>query len=755
MNVTLKFTVNGTDYLINTFVDASIQVDKEESSYDNLMNQKNVSLNFRVPLVGQLIDILGDLTDLTQESPININKEIKGGIIIDNMPFFFGSFQILKVYHNLKKDAKELGVVFTGDESNLKGTLSDLKLSEVFAAETLPYTGVEIQNYYDDPEGYSLTNGYHWPMIDYGQNYNNDIGTTGTSLNTTVLTQLDFKPSLTFRKIFDLVNVDITFDSEIDYLLEQHIPLHNNKSSIPTLDTSTLDYTGSMTNTTDYKVIYSGSAVIDKMNFAASTYYNINPFDLGNDEFDAPFKGFFDINISGTIDLTNDTATDGEILVGLVLYDYNGAAAIKTVTYFSFPVAGNTTETMEVNTTVKAYLEAGMNVGLRINLNATLTTDCTITFIEDFKFDVVRSPSVTADSNVLIGANCPELTVYDVLKTILIQCNGRVISNKDGTYDVSAWINWIDSKDENVIIEDGIEHDKDVVIEPFSLQGAKSIKLSYQADEDYFNKSFTEITGNVYGQIEITDTGSDFATKELKLELPFAASPIMPISSTSAAIPKFLDKDLKLIKTKPRVLGYSAQTMKLVIKINDVFGGTENGYVNIPFHGHWISLIGGYDTNDFNFGRSDNFFRAAGYPNKTLYEKFWRVYIEETYTGDSRQMTLSRVFSNAAIEELTFNEKYYYKGSKFRLTKQNGIELTRNEPIQCTFMKRLSIENIDKAPYYPYNIINNIVQWKDSSDNSVIVTTNSSDLEASCIAYGYYYDSVLENGIQQGQLLEI
>ena len=68
---------------------------------------------------------------------------------------------------------------------------------------------------------------------------------------------------------------------------------------------------------------------------------------------------------------------------------------------------------------------------------------------------------------------------------------------------------------------------------------------------------------------------------------------------------------------------------------------------------------------------------------------------------------------------------------------------------------RNTIENIEIAPYYPYNIINSVVQFKDSSDNSIITTPNAAALEESCNAYGYFYDSALNQCVQRGGIIQI
>ena len=73
-------------------------------------------------------------------------------------------------------------------------------------------------------------------------------------------------------------------------------------------------------------------------------------------------------------------------------------------------------------------------------------------------------------------------------------------------------------------------------------------------------------------------------------------------------------------------------------------------------------------------------------------------------------------------------------------------------------MKRISIENIDIAPFYDYDVISGVVQWKSSLDNTDLGDASgetASEVEASALAYGYAYDSIKNIAIQRGIILAI
>jgi hypothetical protein len=149
------------------------------------------------------------------------------------------------------------------------------------------------------------------------------------------------------------------------------------------------------------------------------------------------------------------------------------------------------------------------------------------------------------------------------------------------------------------------------------------------------------------------------------------------------------------------------------------------------------------------------FYTNVGYPKNTLYERYWKTYLEETYSEESREIKMNIKLNRNQIDGLKFNEKFYYKNTLLRLTKLEGISLTSNQPVKATFMKRFTIYPSDIANYYPYDVINSIVQWKRSSDN-VSVGDGSGEIpsvEASAKAYGFFYDSIRNIATQSGQIL--
>src|SRR5690606_14873929 len=105
-------------------------------------------------------------------------------------------------------------------------------------------------------------------------------------------------------------------------------------------------------------------------------------------------------------------------------------------------------------------------------------------------------------------------------------------------------------------------------------------------------------------------------------------TPFAYIDQTNIIIPKFVDTEGKVIKTKPRLLKYnSGQVFDVNIPLSDEVIVDTGEITELPWFGHWDEVEGGWDLKDYSWGTHPNFWAAQGYPNNTLYVRFWEQYI--------------------------------------------------------------------------------------------------------------------------------
>ena len=766
--ITIRIDIDGESYLLPTYKNSSIQISKRIQSIDAIESTQGTitKQTFRIPLIDEAIEAFGDLTELEVLPKIDIRKSIKGSILVDGFPRFDGSFQIINIFSSPQSKLKEIDLIFQGNETNLKSELSKVKLSELLEGELVPYSVAEITQYINDTDNY-ISNGYAFPLIDYGQKFAEDGSGRRIYNSNFPLSQLDFKPAIFMRKIFEMLPIPITVDPSAADLLKQVIPLHNSESKYPILDTSPSDFTGNLNlasdiNFTDFTLVGSASKVYQTINFDSVYNYNQSSFSISDDNYEAGITGAHAFTLQLNIQFKHNTIP-ANVAYDMRLYEYNtnnliynlGGASINTTTSFkSYNAKRSAVVDLErgkfYDVRYSVYAYSGASIGLDIDYSILPGT----------KFSIDVSPGIKPTSNVDVAKCVPKLTAWDCVKTIIAQCNGILETTEDG-YNIKPWVKWID-EGEVFNIEDKIDSNSDVEIEPTSVTGAKSIKLTYQEDEDFLNSLYKANENEVYGTASIDDTGTDFTNEEFKIDIPFAPTPMTYIAETNVIIPKLLNDELNTIKAKPRLLFHSDFTplgsnrMGGEIALKDLFFATPATInVGLPFVGHWENINGGYNTRDYNFGTSLNFFASSNFPNNTLYERFWKRYIQETNGYKSRLVKLNLKISQTEFDALKLNEKVYYNNSLFSFIEIDNFDLVNEDVVSCKMVLRNTIENIDIAPYYPYNIINSVVQFKDSSDNSIITTPNAADLEESCNAYGYFYDSALNQCVQRGGIIQI
>ena len=193
--VTLRLDIDGQAYFCKTYQNEAIQISRRVTDLENFASQRTITeKTFRVPLTDELIDALGLVSDFTQDAKVNLNKAIEGQVLVNDYPYFTGSFQVFAVYTNLRETLKEVELVFKGNEVSLKQSLEELTMADILEGETVPYTIAEYKSFLNTGSTYVNNSGVFWPLIDYGQRFTTDTSaTSGTIIGNgqTPITQLD------------------------------------------------------------------------------------------------------------------------------------------------------------------------------------------------------------------------------------------------------------------------------------------------------------------------------------------------------------------------------------------------------------------------------------------------------------------------------------------------------------------------------------------------------------------------------------
>ena len=750
MVVTIILDIDGVSHVCRTFENESIQINKLVASIDNLGSQGTITRqSFRLPLIGGLLEAIGDVTDPSQSAKVNLNKSIKGRILVDGFERFFGSFFVV---NTTKGDSKEVEMIFQGNETDLKATLSNITMAELCEGETLGYNFTTLQAYFDSPHQYQKDNGYLFPVIDYGDKFTYDQSASVGVVNE--LFEVNFKPAITLQKLFDLMPINITVNN-MEQIMHQSILLHNSTNRIPVTDKSALDNTGYIEFSAD--TVQSGpisNYTIPFNNISTYDPTNTGLFNTVGSKYTVPVTAAqaYSFTLEGVIEVTISAP------MASFIYLYRNTQIIGV-----FQAGGGTGGTIPLNVTINT--SATLNATDVITVRWTASNVTSATFKQGLKLRVDSAPALSITSLIDVSANCPELTAWDIFRTVAIQSNAQIISNPDGTYEMTPFVDWIEDNSEVIILDDVIEDGVDVQIKPFSVQGAKSIRLAYKENDDFFSKQYKELTDERFGEKFIENTGTELAKNELKIEVPISTIPSVPVDFSSAVIPKMVDSDFNIIAGKPTLLqsnydddGTSTDNesyTSFFFTLKSLFSTQSYPVQRVQFIGNWRQQGGGYTQTDNNFGQSLSYWSSVGYPSQNLYQRYWKTYLEETYSEQSREIKMNIKLNRNQIDGLKFNEKFYYKNTLLRLVKLEGISLTSSQPATATFMKRFTIFPTDIATYYPYDVIDSIVQWKVSADNSSVGdgSGETPSVEASANVYGLFYDSNQDIATQSGQIL--
>jgi len=763
MTVSLRLNIGSEVAIVRVYDNTSLQISKFLTSVDNLSKSGTITEErFRVYITDELIELIGDLTNPSQDIAIDINKSVPGEILVDGFPRFKGSFFILEAFVDPVSNLKEMELLFQGGETNVKAELTAISMAELFEGETIDYTFLEIKEYLDNPLPYVLNNGYFFPLIDIGQRWSGITPLATGRTDFTRLGQADFSVCVTIKKCLELMPIQITIDIDLEFLGSGGILLRNDKKELLTLNTSPKNYTGIATTTPDYTTVKSTTGTeFRALRLDAKSLYNPaqDNFNLAFNFYEVPFTGDYTFRLVGDYSITNNQAFGDSDSFYFKLIDDTTLATIQILGN-SYPgISAGITGDYSIDVTFNARLNKGQNIAVQFYMWGT--TGDRVVIKDGFQFIVVETPALSTDSQLLVDKNCPNLSAWDILTHLLIQCNGVLESKSDGTYNIIPWTKWIDQGTTSYFIENILDANTTVSMQPYSLEGAKTIELGYKKGKDYYSIAYQEQQEGVYGDLIIQDTGTSFTKNKITLRSPLGNFPSAYVEGTSTVIQFLYDKDFKLISPEPKYIQFNAlRFTPMIFLLEDSTGINTNlyNYRQIPFLGNWSNQSGGFtNERDYNFGQSLNFWSATGYPNNTLYELYWRRYIENTYTRDSRILKCSIRLTQNEFDNLQFNEKFYYKGSLFRLIEISGYEMTEKNTVNATFMKLFDIPNIDKAPFYPYNVIGAVVQWKDSSDNTDLGDASGeapADVEASANAYGFFYDSNQNIATQIGQILQ-
>ena len=268
---------------------------------------------------------------------------------------------------------------------------------------------------------------------------------------------------------------------------------------------------------------------------------------------------------------------------------------------------------------------------------------------------------------------------YDVIDTNLIYIEPRDDYYTDVKIDVS----------------DKVDRSKEFVVSPIGALDASTYLFEDKEDKDLSNKVNQDLFEEPYGRQKI-DINNDFIKNERKVTSIFSPTPLISIDGDNGRI----TSGIQFQKDNGEKIDGSGNIRILY------WGGTITNtpwILNVtpktvyPYAGHLDNPYA--PTFDLNWGIPKKLFynfsyggnNIVTYPNNNCYNLFWKNYIEEITSKDSKLLTCYISLRPTDYADYNFTQSYYIDGQYFRLIKIVDYDPNSNNTTKCIFLKQAKV----------------------------------------------------------------
>lgn len=338
-------------------------------------------------------------------------------------------------------------------------------------------------------------------------------------------------------------------------------------------------------------------------------------------------------------------------------------------------------------------------------------------------FELYQSPSVIT-SLVDMKLGIPNIDCINFLKALITMFN-LVITQDEQTRKIKIETYNKEFDDITRIPKDWtqiLDLDSDVKIEPLSFDLSKDVVFTYQnTDLEYLPRTFFGRFDYVFGRQRFT-SDSNLFTGEQVYELPFGSCPTSGVTNApNFIIPQFYynnNNQQAPYATKPHLFFWVGNRLcyKDALKTQQgswylSSGATPIEWTTYPCVSHLSTLESKIPEviSDLNFQATFDFFgnstnQIQQFTDFTLYNTFWKTYIENLYSPYGKRLTGNFYFKPIDVYETKLNDKIWIKDSYYTIEKITDADLVNKRLIQISLIKdNIQYYNIEPpAPIYVY-----------------------------------------------------
>jgi len=574
-------------------------------------------------------------------------------IEINTIPFRRGKIQIEKA--NEKNNRVEsYSITFYGNTKQIKDLFKEDKLSVLdYTDLNHSYTATEVKNRIEN-NTYDVC----YPLIGNQNKYEfltggtNDVSVGGT-----------IEKSIVWTDLFPAIPVSVVFDK-----IQSHYEINFN---------------GVFFNTTYFDKLFLYCKNVEK-----------------TDIYTAPVKINF-TSISPTpfpeMDLTNDTYT-----FRWVQNDGTTLTVQQSLKLDIYP----TTSTINYRVKVKKLDGSVYNVYDNLlgdqTLNIYADTRTNPLFLETLYFEVeslspmtftsrlwstkirngggagfvethfVYSTSQSTTSIIDIGSNIPDIKIIDFFTGIIKMFNLTITPIDETTFEIEPlefFYSYGDFMDiNNYVINDSVDIERTKLFKKLAFTHEKSENVLNNYFRNTFNRGYDY--GDLLYENQLSNESNTYEIKTPFEDVMWERSTLGNFQTTS-----LIDKDLKPYKPKV-ILMYQNNIQSVTSPIKFYNGSTYQNINSYLRFSNELEVNG--QIASLNFGEEQSSWNLNALANLSLFQNWYRNYIEQLYNIKARIVKLKAIFPITKLTDIKLNDKLIYKDKKY-IINQFTTDLTNGE----------------------------------------------------------------------------
>jgi hypothetical protein len=644
-------------------------------------------------------------TDLNVEVDFNPNKKAEARVVSDGVEVMVGVVQLRSI--TIVSGKMDYEVVFIGNLISFFGVIGKSKLREEIDFSDLDhdYTTANVQN--------SWTAGldYVYPMIDYGDEFNTELGTTSWLVR-------QFRPALFAKSIIDRIfdYAGFTYTSSFidsDPFTSLIIPFSGEQIFADDSQTNNRKFQASLSAPDGAYVAGDFTSINSEVSYRTLQLDNDSTngnFDTGNNWSTSTFRylvpndGYYGFSVSQNITLERTTVNANRIYGGsvnihlqIIKADVALNESIIGETIQTYSLVGNPSsfnQTLELTTDCEEQLMfAGDKIQFRFLVNFNDFTATNLTGQSIAKSNLFTDFDMTTDSST--GLNAPSNLIFEG-DTMVMNSVVPDVTMNELIMSFARMFNWYITQDplneNNLIIEPRDEYyasgiirdwnkklarDRRSTIKPMGLLSAKVYDYKYKEDSDYYNERYQTSYQRTYGNRRY-EVDNDFLNDIKDVEVIFSPTPMQIEGNTDRFIARIYDNDIsegaKPTEANIRVLYYDYLPCDIWKIKSELSGGSSTILTNYPYAGHLDNPI--TPSLDINFGIPFELFYQANastgtlqYTNANLYNVYHRKHIEEITNKDSKMLIGEFYLTAFDIEKLDFRDQIIVDNAYWRINR--------------------------------------------------------------------------------------